>query len=136
MRDQDVAKAAGRMVDAKYHLGPGDGYDCLSMLWEFYGSFGINMGLPAGFTKKDYASRWMNGEGREEFLKFMMGFGSEVHENFIIAGDLLIFAHEGQPFPGIYLGTGHMLCAFERGVLCVPLKFFKKALVGARRCQP
>jgi len=38
-------------------------------------------------------------------------------------------------FPAIYLGRGNMLVVFNKGVKVVPLKFFRKFLVEARRLE-
>ncbi len=36
-------------------------------------------------------------------------------------------------FPAVYLGRGHLLIVFNKGVKVVPLKFFKNFIVEARR---
>lgn len=36
-------------------------------------------------------------------------------------------------FPAIYMGTGHILVVFNKGVKVIPLKFFEKYIVEARR---
>lgn len=136
VRDFDIAAAAKRLVDAGYHLGPSnEGFDCLTMLREFYGRLGAVLPpLPSGWTDDNYASRWAAGEGREELRAYLMSIGEEVDVNFARSGDLFIFDGGKWVFPGIYLGSGHALCAFERGVRVVPLRFFKHGLTGARRC--
>lgn len=48
-------------------------------------------------------------------------------------GDLMIFDGKEWVFPGIYLGSNNVLFAFEKGVMVVPFRMFKHALVGIRR---
>ena len=135
--DIAIANAAGKLIDAEYSLGNKIlGYDCISMLREFYGNLGITLPpLPDGWTDNNYAQRWQGGEGREELYHYLLSIGIEVEPNYIIAGDLLIFDGKEWVFPGIYLGSGHVICAFERGVKVVPLKFFCHALIEAKRLQ-
>lgn len=135
MNDILIAQAARKLIDAPYCLGNEKyGWDCLSMMWEFYGNLGIK--LPRrfkGYSDDDYAERWRKGEGREELFDYLTGLGEEVQENYERSGDLMIFDGKEWVFPGIYLGSGHILCAFEKGCMVVPFKMFKHALVGIRR---
>ena len=137
LRDIDISNSAKRLIDADYHLGPVDNaFDCLTILREFYGNLGLTLPpLPDGWTDDNYAQRWQNGEGREELYYYLLSIGTEVEPNYIIAGDLLIFDGKEWVFPGIYLGSGHFLAAFEKGVRVVPLKLFIHALVEAKRLQ-
>lgn len=135
MKDSEIAAAACKLIDAKYHLGPGEaGYDCLTMLWHFYGGLGIEVPREfKGYSADNYAERWLKGEGREELYEYLMSLGVEVPANFERAGDLMIFDAEKWVFPGIYLGSGHVLCCFEKGCMVVPYKAFKSSLVVCRR---
>lgn len=135
--DVRVANAVKDLVDKSYHLGPSsDGYDCIAIIQSFYGAMGVD--LPKeykGFTIENYAERWVAGEGRSEFLEYLTGLGKEVGANYMLAGDLMVFEHNGQPYPGIYLGNGHVICAFEKGVKVLPHKFLLKNLVSTRRLE-
>ncbi|MCR4286698.1 MAG: NlpC/P60 family protein, partial [Deltaproteobacteria bacterium] len=135
MKDKDIAAAAQRLIDSPYSLGDDSkGWNCLSMIWHFYGTLGIS--LPRefkGFSAENYAERWKKGEGREELHEYLMGLGQPVEPNYERNGDLLIFDAETWVFPGIYLGSGHFLAAYERGTMCCPFKFFRKSLRGIRR---
>lgn len=135
-RDVMIARAASALIDAKYHLGSGDGFDCLSMLWHFYGQVGVELPpLPEGFTPENYGEKWSRGEGRVEFFQYLVGIGVEVEPNYAIAGDLMIFDYGEVVASGIYLGSNHVLCAYEKGVLVVPFdRFLKRFLVEVRRC--
>lgn len=135
MKDIDISKAARKLIDAPYFLGPSEqGFDCLTIMRHFYNNLGIQLPpLPEGWTDKNYAERWKNGEGREELYEYLLSIGEEVQVNYMISGDLLIFDGEKWVFPGIYLGSGHFLAAYEKGVLCCPLKFFRKNIIEVRR---
>lgn len=135
-RDILIASAAKKLIDAPYSLGnKALGYDCISMIFEFYSALGVEFPKEfKGFTLDNYAERWKAGEGREEFMEFMDQFGEEVEVNFARAGDLIIFDSGAWASPGIYLGSGHVLCSFEKGNLVVPMKFFKHTILGVRRC--
>lgn len=135
MTDIQVAAAAQRLIDAAYNLGDtSKGFDCLSAIIEFYGNLGVK--FPSeyeGFTLENYAAKWNAGEGREEFLDFLLEIGSEVDTHFERAGDLMVFEAGESVFPGIYLGSGNMLCAFEKGVMVLPFKFYQRSLIACRR---
>lgn len=136
MNDIAIATAAKRLIDARYHLGMSEdvAFDCLTMMREFYGNLGITLPpLPEGWNVDNYAKRWNNGEGREELYHYLLSMGKEVDENYMIAGDLLIFDGKDWVFPGIYIGSGHVICAFDRGVKVVPFKFFRHALIEVKR---
>lgn len=134
--DAQIAIAAMPLIDAGYHLGPGvDGsYDCVTMVLKFYGNLGVDMPSEfQGFTLQNYAERWAKGEGRQELFEFLSRMGSAVKHNFWRSGDLMIFQGTGVIFPGVYLGSNHVLCAFEKGCKVVPFTAFKHALVICRR---
>lgn len=134
--DIKIATVANSFLNSKYHLGPAqNGYDCLTLLRSFYGAFDVQLpSLPDGWTDGNYAERWKAGEGRSEFSEYLNSIGVAVDANFALAGDIFIFNGAKWVFPGIYLGSGNMLCAFEQGCKVVPLKLFKQRLIGVRRC--
>lgn len=104
------------------------------MLHEFYGHLNVQLpALPEGWTLENYAERWKAGEGRGELVEYLVGIGSEVPANYERSGDMMVFDGKQWVFPGIYLGNGHFLAAFERGVMVVPLRFFKPVLLSTRR---
>lgn len=133
-----VAGAARRMVDKAYALGDTSaGWDCLSMIWEFYDRMGV--GLPRehkGVTAENYAKVWASGGGREEFLSYLEGLGESIGKNYLICGDMVVCEYEDWAAPGIYLGSGNMLCAYEKGVFVVPMRFFDDKFLFARRICP
>lgn len=135
MRDAAVVHAARKLIDAPYALGnPGSGWDCLTMVWEFFDNVDIH--LPRefkGYSAENYAERWKAGEGRDELREYLFGLGEPVEPNYERAGDLLIFDAEKWVFPGIYLGSGHVLCCFEKGCMVVPFRLFKHVFINGRR---
>src|SRR5574337_941948 len=122
-KDSEISAAARKLIDAGYSLGPSDGssFDCLTMVWHFYGCLGIE--LPRefkGYSAGNYAERWQAGEGRAELGEYLMSLGEEVPDNYERTGDLLIFDAGQWVFPGVYLGNAHFLAAFEKGCKAVP----------------
>lgn len=134
VKDIAIRDAAKLLIDAKYCLGQGEGFDCISILHEFYGRLNVHLPAPPeGWTLENYAEKWKAGEGRDELAEYLMSIGSEVPTNYERSGDMMIFDGKQCVFPGIYLGNGHFLAAFERGVMVVPLRFFRNILFSTRR---
>jgi len=135
MKDVDIANAASKLIDAKYHPGPGgDGYDCLSMLVHFYGNLGIALPSPLnGDTMDNYAEVWRNGGGTDNFREWLMSLGEEVTPHYELAGDLLIYDNGKDIDSGIFLGSGHVLIATKKGCVVIPCKFAKNLLISRRR---
>lgn len=136
MRPREITDAARRLIDKPYHLGDTSrGYDCLSMVLDFYRGCGVK--LPEefrGFTRENYAERWKRGEGRQEIREFYGSLGRRVDVNYALPGDLMIYEWEDTVTAGIYLGNGHALMCFEKGLKVVPFRFFKSKLIEVRRC--
>lgn len=137
-KDAQISKAARSLIDAPYALGnPESGWDCLTMMWTFFDNLDIH--LPRefrGYSAENYAERWKSGEGREELKEYLFSLGEPVEPNYERSGDLLVFDAGKWVFPGIYLGSGNFLAAYEKGVMCCPYKFFRKSLIGVRRLAP
>ena len=138
MKNREVSKILSQFIDKKYALGDtSQGYDCLSTLLEYCRAIGVE--LPTkfkGFTEKNYAEKWLNGEGREEYFEFLKTLGKEIDVNYSIAGDIFIIDWEDSVTAGIYLGNDHVLICFEKGMKVIPAKFIRDKLVEVRRlCQ-
>lgn len=134
MNDIIFTEKIKKYVDGKYCFGDSSkGWDCITLIFDFYSSCGCS--LPKeykGWDLNNYAQKWQQGEGRDTIKEFLLSLGSPVKNNFQLAGDLMIFETEAV-FPGIYLGSQHVLMAFEKRVMVVPFKFFKDNLIAIRR---
>ncbi len=137
--DTRIANTADRFVDCPYVLGdPRKGFDCLSMFLDFYRAMGVEFPKEwNGWTEENYAERWAKGEGREEFIIWLMEQGTSVDRNHLQRGDLIVFdgliGDVRWMGPGIYLGNGHVVRIFENGGHVIPLKPFEKIIVDVRR---
>jgi cell wall-associated NlpC family hydrolase len=138
MEDIKIAKAAEKLIDAKFSLGnTSKGWDCLNSLREFYSALGVD--FPKSFkdyNESNYAKRWKNSsdKAKADFEEFLLTLGKPVDFHYAKRGDLMIFEGKEIPsFPAIYLGNGHILMVFDKGCKVVPLKFFKKVIKGTRR---
>jgi cell wall-associated NlpC family hydrolase len=138
--DTQISKAADRFVDCPYVLGDiRKGFDCLSMVLDFYRAMGIDL-LPGewnGWTEENYPERWERGEGRREFIDWLKTLGVSVDLAYLQRGDLIIFdgpIPSGEfKGPGIYLGNGHVVRIFQNGGHVIPLKPFEHTIVDVRR---
>lgn len=132
MKHRHVTERLKALIDAPYELGK---RDCLSILLNFYN-------VPAdyeykGFTRANYAERHKAGEGKAELKEFLCSLGRKVEggRTFAIAGDLMVFEQNGNPYGGIFLGNGNVLVAFKQGVKVLPVKFMMDYLIEVRRCE-
>ncbi len=135
MKRNEFTLKLQKFIDAPFALGDKTrGWDCLNILAEFYDSIGKSFPRQyKDFDEFNYAERWKAGEGRKEFREFLLSLGESVNPNYALEGDLFIMEGEEMTFPGIYLGRGHLLMVFDKGVRVVPSKFFKKNIVDVRR---
>lgn len=128
-----------KFIDAPFALGnKSKGWDCLNTLDEFYRSIGKKFPEEfEGITKDNYAEAWRSGKGKKLLKRFLLGLGRSIDQNYAVEGDLFVFEGEKAVFPGIYLGRGHLLMVFDKGVRVVPLKVIKKGfyLLDVRRLQ-
>lgn len=126
-----------KFIDAPFALGDkAKGWDCLNSIADFYDSIGKTFPREfKGFNESNYAERWEKGEGKEELKEFLLSLGESINQNYAVEGDLFIFEGAEMVFPGLYLGRGHVLMVFDKGARVVPLKFFKKYLIGTRRLK-
>lgn len=137
MKQSDIVDVARRFVEAPYALGDTDkGWDCLSLIMEFYRQLGVTLPVEhRGINISNYADVWKGGGGRAEFFEYLTAIGEEIEPNYAILGDLMIFDYGNNCVaPGIYLGNGTVLCAYEKGIFVIPLRFIKKHLYEVRRC--
>lgn len=139
--DTEISNAISKFIDKPHAIGnPARGWDCLNSMLDFYR--GLNAGVPEsfeGYTEQNYPELWEKDSDkcREALERFVQSLGRDVGINFIVRGDLLIFKTTELPaFPAIYLGNGHMMLVIKEGVKVVPLRFFERQLIGARRLIP
>jgi cell wall-associated NlpC family hydrolase len=126
-----------RYVDCLYGLGKKDprveGFDCLTMLKDFYEEMGAT--FPEewnGWNAENYAERWENGEGRKEFVEFLMTLGSPIEKNYMRRGDLIIY--EGTlSGPAIYLGNGLAILVLTIGGRVHSMRALEPYILSIRR---
>ena len=127
-KDIDIAKAAKAVIGNP---------DCFSVLSQFYNHLGIELlpypNLIPTVRITNNPTRDSLIEKNEELYLYLKSLGQEVAFNYAIAGDLMIFGSQTCVFPGIYLGSDHLLCVFDKGAMVVPLKFFRQGLIEKRR---
>lgn len=140
MSDSTIARSAGKLVDRPYFLGDvsGDkGWDCLDSLACFYEGMGVQFPRKFGdWDEKNYPERWKKNpdEGRKVLGDFLRSLGEKIDPKYMVRGDLLIMGGKEIPtFPALYLGNGNVLMVFDKGVKVLPLRFFSKVLIEARR---
>jgi len=137
MKRNEFTLKLKKFVDAPHVLGnKNEGWDCLNILDEFYRSIGKDFPEEyRGINKDNYIEKWRSGKGKDIYREFLLSLGSSVHPNYSIEGDLFVFDGAEAAFPGIYLGRGHLLMTFDKGVKVVPLKSIRKLyhLVDVRR---
>ena len=128
-----------KFIDAPFSLGDkSKGWDCLNSLDEFYRSIGKNFPQEyRGINADNYAEKWRLGEAKQIFREFLLSLGCSVNRNYALEGDLFVFDGEETAFPGIYLGRGHVLMVFDKGVKVLPLNLVKKIfkIVDVRRLE-
>lgn len=129
MKPADIVKD---MLDRPYELGK---TDCLSFVVDFFTALGVPMPTEwHGWTRDNYAARWLRGEGRAEFREFLLTYGTPVSENYMECGDVIIFDLAETACPAIYLGNGHcMILTEEHGISVVPRAAIRAAISGVRR---
>ncbi len=132
----EITQKLQRFIDGRYALGGCNGWDCLSIILDFYRDFSVP--IPEefkSFTRENYAERWSAGEGRSELREFLFSLGQPVEKNYALIADLMIFQEESENiFGAVYLGNGHVLCAFPKGIRVVPFRYYERLLIGVRRC--
>jgi len=137
MKRNEFTTKLQKFIDAPFILGDkSKGWDCLNSLAEFYDSVGKPVPREfKGFNEQNYAEKWKDGEGKKELREFLLSLGESIDPNYAFDGDLFIFDGEETAFPGIYLGRGHLLMVFDKGVKVVALKAMKSLLkiVDVRR---
>jgi cell wall-associated NlpC family hydrolase len=137
MNATKVSEQAGKYLNQPYFVGDKTkGYDCISLIWDFYESFGIK--LPHEFedlNEGNYAEAWANDPKRagQVMRRYLMSIGWEIGKNFYKAGDLLVFEKEEEVFIGIYTGNGHLKLVFKQGVFDSPYHVFEKMHIATRR---
>ncbi len=127
-----------KLIDCEYDLGDtSKGFGCLTMILRIYREMGFVFPKEwNGWTESNFAKRWENGEGREEFMKWLSELGESVNLNYMRKGDLIIFNKHGFIGPGIYLGNDQIFRIYDgciAGGKVSPLKFFRNAIVDVRR---
>jgi hypothetical protein len=131
----DVVK---ELLDKSYKLGGrGDSYDCLSLFLEFHERCGIRMPREwRGWTRENYAERWLRGEGREEYYEFLCEVTEHVEPKYLRERDLIIMKKAGVMYTAMYLGSNHVLCVMEnQGVQVLPLWAIKHIITDIRRVR-
>jgi len=135
MRTATVIK---ELLDKPYELGgKGESYDCLSLILKFYESFGVQFPLEwRGWTRENYAERWIKGEGREEYYEFLCEISDPVDIKFMRERDLIIMRHEGEMWSAFYLGNSHVACVTkEVGIKVLPLWCIKHFIREVKRVK-
>lgn len=133
--DTRIAQTTALFLDKPYFLGDvTKGYDCVSLIHDFYNKLGIELPRQyGGFTLSNYAEGIKQEDWPHLLKTYLQDLGIIVDVNYMLAGDLIIFERKGKVFPGIYVGNGNVLSAFERkGVLIIPLKFLRGDVIGVR----
>lgn len=137
MKRNEFTKKIQKFVDAPFALGDKDkGWDCLNSLDDFYRSIGKDFPTDyKGINKDNYVEKWESGKVKKLYMEFLLSLGSSINPNYAIEGDLFIFDGTEWAFPGIYLGRGHLMMTFDKGVKVAPLKILKRMfkLVDVRR---
>ena len=110
------------------------GKSCLGMMLKFYRKHGVVFPEEfEGFTEENFADRWLKGEGRLEWERFLTTIGRPVDPNFTRKGDLIVGKVQGMLFSGIFLGNGNALAMFEVGTKVVGFEALKPFLTTVRR---
>lgn len=135
MNEEEFHDITKQYVDCPYirTSKTGQGFDCVRMMYDFYTRMGAD--LPKewkGWTLENYSERWERGEGRKEFMEFMMGLGKSVNKKFMQKGDLIIYDGT-EPAPAIYLGSGKAVSIFVEGGRVFPVRLFDKHIKDVRR---
>jgi len=137
MKRFEFTKKIQHFIDKPFALGDkSKGWDCLNSLAEFYDSIGKRFPREfKEFNEQNYAEKWKAGEGKKVFREFLLSLGESINPNYALEGDLFVFDGEETAFPGIYLGRGHVLMVFDKGVKVLPLKHIRKLfkVVDVRR---
>jgi len=137
MKRNEFTLKLQKFIDAPFALGDtAKGWDCLNSLAAFYDS--IDRPFPRQykeFNELNYAEKWKAGEGRKELREFLLSLGEPINPNYALEGDLFIFEGEEMTFPAIYLGRGHLLTVWDKGVKVTALKAIRSLfkLVDTRR---
>jgi hypothetical protein len=139
--DTKIANAISKFIDRPHAIGDlSKGWDCLNSLLDFYRK--MNISLPdefEGYTETNYGARWEKDQNkcRLALERFILGLGEKIEVAYTMRGDLLIFKTPQFPaFPAICLGNGHMMIVVKEGAKVVPIHFFDRFLIGARRLIP
>jgi len=113
------------------------GWDCLNSLKDFFESMGIQFPTEyKGWTESNYAERWNRGEGNgnDTLRDFALTLGRPIDPNYIRVGDIIVLSKDGLTSLGQYVGSGNFKTHHETmGGIVLPLRFFKRAIVGVRR---
>jgi hypothetical protein len=129
-----TAEIVNKILDMPYGLGQMamQRMDCLSLLITFYGNK-----MPKewrGWTKDNYARRWLKGEGREEFAEFLDTAGIPIRAPYMTDDDLVILDTPEGVTPAIYLGSGNLLVVtIESGAFVMPMHALNCPIKGVRR---
>lgn len=137
-RDTQIARAADKLVDKPYALGDlSKGFDCLNFLKSFYSDMGFECPTEFdGVTMENYAELWQTDQTKTKKImkRLLFSVGTEIEPPNMQRGDLLVFeGKKFQSFPGIYLGNGNTIVAFDVGVHVLPLRYLRQYLIGVRR---
>lgn len=137
MKRHEFTLKIKKFIDAPFALGDKNkGWDCLNSLNDFYLSIGKDFPKEyRGVNWDNYVEKWNSGDAKKIYKDFLLSLGRSIDPNYAVQGDLFIFDGTEWPFPGIYLGRGHLLMVFLQGSRVVPLKIMKRMyrLVDVRR---
>lgn len=143
MNDIEFVEKTNRFLNGKFSLGDrSKGWDCLNSMAEFFDSIGVKFPREFGdWNESNYADRWNRGEGMQTFKDFLLSLGEPVDLNYIRPGDIIVLEKPDRNNPkelivsaGLYLGGGHFQAVHNiKGVIRLPLDFFRIAIVGVRR---
>lgn len=128
MKRNEFTLKIKKFVDAPFAFGNKEkGWDCLNSLDEFYRSIGKSFPKEyKGVNWDNYVEKWNSGSAKKIYKEFLLSLGSSINPNYALEADLFIFDGIEWPFPGIYLGRGHLLMVFDKGARVVPLKLVKR----------
>lgn len=140
MNDIQFAEKVNTYLNGAAALGDkSKGWDCLNSLADFFEFAGVPFPDHFGdWNWENYTKRWEKEKGAMKVLKeFLFSLGSAVDVNYMLPGDLIILERDDIVSSALYLGSGNMqIVSNPHGVLRVPMRFFKPAIIGVRRLLP
>lgn len=129
----EIARIAGEMMGKPYHLGGfgEEGFDCLSMVYYFYSSMGIE--LPIEFEGIAFEDYRIHASDMGLFSRFLHSLGEKIPRVFTLPGDLAIIEPTGETHPAIVMLNGLLLMgSVDLGIIQAPLRLIK-APISFRR---